>query len=392
VKVGLHDRRSISFAGWAAFGVLGWAGLLVPSLIRSVERDFGQSDAGMGTFYLVFAAAYALGSLVGGVATERIGRRTVLVGSLLLQAGGLAVQGLVPDWFVFVVAGIPRGVGGGAIDGGVQGLFLDAFADAPSRAMNLLHLAFSAGALAAPICLAQLVEAGMSWQALTVATAVASLAVALPYARISMPSGRHRRDQTKAGVRIGLPLIVIAVAIAAYVGAEVGVSSWLVRYLAAASLPVATGALSLFWAGLTLGRLVAARVGDRFGPVELAVASSVAAAVAIVAAVAVPSLPIAIGLFGVVGFAFGPVYPTIMLIGDRLYPGRAAAVSGLLAGVAVAGAVGYPPLMGAISVGAGLGVGLVGAAALSAACAVLLVVGVRAARRSWREEGSGVEA
>ncbi|MEA2612030.1 MAG: hypothetical protein QOG32_1756, partial [Chloroflexota bacterium] len=32
--------------GCAALMLVGWTGLLVPALIRSIERDFGQTDAG----------------------------------------------------------------------------------------------------------------------------------------------------------------------------------------------------------------------------------------------------------------------------------------------------------------------------------------------------------
>ena len=99
---------------------------------------------------------------------------------------------------------------------------------------------------------------------------------------------------------------------------------------------------------------------------------------ALVSAAVVPSLPASIILFGLVGFAFGPVYPLIMAVGGDLYPTRSAAVSGFLSGCAVIGAIVYPPLMGFISVEAGLTVAMVGAALLSFACAlVLFTVGGR---------------
>ena len=91
------------------------------------------------------------------------------------------------------------------------------------------------------------------------------------------------------------------------------------------------------------------------------------------AAVLVPSLPASIVLFGVVGFAFGPVYPLIMAVGGDRYPTRSAAVSGFLSGSAVIGAIVYPPLMGFVSVGAGLGVAMIGAALLAFACAAVSV-------------------
>ena len=66
---------------------VGWAGLLIPSLLRSIKETFDQTDAGIGLVYLVYAIAYALGSFVGGPTTERAGRR------LTLGAGGGGAPG-----------------------------------------------------------------------------------------------------------------------------------------------------------------------------------------------------------------------------------------------------------------------------------------------------------
>ena len=76
--------------------LIGWSGLLIPSLIRSVKTDFVQTDAGMGLFYFVYAVAYALASLGGGLLTERLGRRTVLTGAALLHGVGLLTLGTAP--------------------------------------------------------------------------------------------------------------------------------------------------------------------------------------------------------------------------------------------------------------------------------------------------------
>ena len=158
--------------GCAVFVLIGWSGLLVPSLIRSVKGAFDQSDAGIGLFYLLYSAAYASGSLGGGLATERLGRRTVLGLAAGIHAIGLAALGLGPSWAVFLVAALPTGLGAGAIDGGVNGLFLDRFREGRGRALNLLHLFFSLGALASPLTVGRLLEAGAGWQAIILGTAL----------------------------------------------------------------------------------------------------------------------------------------------------------------------------------------------------------------------------
>ena len=182
----------------------------------------------------------------------------------------------------------------------------------------------------------------------------------------------------RTGDRLALPLILLAVAICCYVAAEVGVSNWLVRFLEPAPLTTATTALSLYWAGIAVGRLLAARFADRFDHVLFAATSSAAMSVALVGAILVPSLPASIALFALAGVATGPVFPMIIVIGGDRYPDRTSAVSGLLTGSAVVGSIIYPPVMGFLSVTVGLTVAMLGAALLGlAAAGSLLLVGGR---------------
>lgn len=376
----------------AALLLVGWAGLLVPSLIRSIEHDFSQTDAGIGVFFFVNAVAYVGGSLGGGFLTERFGRRAVLPLAVVLIVVGLVGLATVPSWGLFLAAAIPFGLGGGAIDGGTNGLVLDLYPTSRGRALNLLHLFFSLGALASPLVVGRLVEAGVPWQDVILGTAVAAIPLAVLLAVADLPAGRHAHQRPSGAPRSGLawPIIALAIAIACYVGSEVGVSNWLVRFLETATLGLATSALALFWGCLALGRLASARWSDRFDHAVFAAIASLVAAVALAAAVVVPSLPASIVLFGVVGFAFGPVYPLIMAVGGDLYPARSAAVSGFLSGFAVIGAIVYPPVMGFVSVGVGLGAAMGGAAALALVCAIVLfLVGRRShAARSPAPMGS----
>jgi MFS transporter, FHS family, glucose/mannose:H+ symporter len=369
-----------SVLGCIAFLLIGWTGLLVPSLIRSIREGFAQTDAGIGVWYFVYAVAYASGSFGGGLATERLGRRVVLSLAVALLGAGFMALALAPGWAAFLVVAVPAGLGAGVIDGGVNGLFLDLFREGRGRAMNLLHLFFSLGALSAPLAVGVAIGVGIPWQAILFGTGIAALPVALLFAVIRTPSGRHARSteppESSSTVRdrLSVPLLLLAFAIACYVASEVGVSSWLVRFLEPAPLEVATGALSLYWAGLTLGRLAGARLADRFDHGRFTIAAVGLMSVALVGAILVPSPPVSIALFGLAGFMSGPIFPMIIALGGERYPERSAAVSGFLAGCAVVGAVIYPPVMGFLSVTVGLTVAMLGNVVLGLACVVALAL------------------
>lgn len=373
------DARAAGVLACVGLLLIGWSGLLVPSLIREIERDFGQSDAGLGIYYFVGAVAYASGSFSGGMLTERFGRRRVLTIATVLIGLGVSVLGLVPEWGVVLLATIPAGFGSGAIDGGMNGIVLDLYPTARGRALNTLHLFFSVGALSSPLVVGRLVEAGVPWQAVVVGTAAITIPIALLWATVYLPHGRHRAaastDPARPG-RLALqwPLIALELAIGCYVASEIGVSNWLIRFLEDVPLSLATTSLALFWGGLAVGRLVSARFSDRFDHLHYAAASALAAGLATILAVLVPSTEASIALFAVVGFASGPVFPLIIAVGGERHPDRSAAVSGFLTASAVIGGLIYPPVMGFLSVNVGLGVAMLGAGALGVASAGALLL------------------
>lgn len=373
---------------------IGWTGLLVPSLIRSIEAAFDQTDAGLGLVFLLYSLAYAAASFVGGPLTERCGRRVVIGGAALLHAAGIASLGVAPSWAAFVLLTIPAGLGAGVLDGGANGLFLDLFREGRGRAMNLLHFVFSVGALSAPLAIGALVEGGVAWEAVMIGSGVLPLLVAILFALVSVPSGRRRGHRSADRERSGgaqqdsgsalagslaRPLVLLGLAIAAYVGSEVGVSNWLVRFLEPAPLTTATLALSLYWAGLAVGRLISSGIADRFDHVRFTGACAVLLAAAVVLAVLVPSLAVSIALFTVAGVASGPIFPMIQAIGGERFADRSAAVAGLLTGFAVAGGTVYPPLMGVLSVTVGLPIAMLGAGALGIVCAAMVLASDRRA-------------
>src|SRR6478609_8406033 len=181
--------------------LVGWTGLLVPSLIRSIEPAFEQTDAGIGVFFFVNAVAYVGGSMTGGLLTERVGRRVVLPLAVSLIALGLVGMATVPTWGLFLVLAIPFGLGSGAIDGGMNGLVLDLYPEGRGRALNLLHLFFSLGALASPLFVGRVVDAGVAWQAVILGSAIAAVPLAILFAVVHLPSGRHVHTPGTSAVR-----------------------------------------------------------------------------------------------------------------------------------------------------------------------------------------------
>ena len=387
-----RGRLAAGIVGCLTLFAIGWTGLLIPSLVRSIEATFAQTDAGVGGLFLAFSIAYAGGSFAGGNLIERLGRRRVLGGAVLLHGLGVAGLGLAPSWGVFVLAAMTAGLGAGSLDGGANGLVLDVYREGRGRAMNLLHVSFSVGALVAPLVVGTLVEGGVPWQSIAMAAGLLVALLAIPYALVPMPSGRRGHTNgspVPARVATGHapgrrllagPLLLLGIAIAVYVASEVGVSNWIVRFLEPAPLTTATLALSLYWAGLAVGRLLSSAIADRFDHLRFTIAAALLMAGFLAVAILAPTLPLSIAAFALTGIASGPVFPMIVAVGGERYPERSAAVGGSLTGLGIVGAMIYPPAMGLLSVTVGMTAAMLGNVVLGLACAVVLVAFGRASR------------
>lgn len=399
MTAGYGLTRHAARLSYAGFFLLGWIAVLVPTLILLVEHEFAESDSGIGILYLISAICYVAGSLGGGPAVERAGRRVAFPGSCLLLGGGLLVQGLAPAWPVFVFGSAVQGIGAGALGVCGNSLVIDTYPDARSNALSRLHLCYALGALTSPVALSWLVQSAVPWRSLMLGTGLAGLLLGLLLAPQEMTSGRYaaRRPprpptggaRTRRRPRLPRAVVVLVAATALYVASEAGVTGWVVRYLSPMTASLAPVALTLFWAGLAVGRIVSARISHRFDLTRLVLACGTAGAATLVLALTVPVHPVSVALFAIVGLAYGPIYPSIMTLASQHYPERSASVSGLVGTAASAGQSAYPPIMGFLSPTLGLGAGMLGAAALVALAGIATkVAGVTGSLRAGRQQGS----
>jgi fucose permease len=144
-------------------------------------------------------------------------------------------------------------------------------------------------------------------------------------------------------------LAALAIGAALYVGAEIGLSTWmsvlLERELGAAPGPAAAG-LSLLWLGLGAGRLAAGFVAARMEDVTLLRwALGLATMLQALLLLAPESWLVMASSFGL-GLCFGPVFPTLVSAATSACPRRSAAVMAVVVAVGALGGAVFPASIG----------------------------------------------
>ncbi len=296
----------------AAFVALGMPKSAFGVAWPSVAGDFGRPVADLG----LVIAVYVVGYFVASAATGRLTRRFA-VGSLLVAASSLATVSLLgyataPDWLWLMVAVIGLGVAGGVIDSAVNAVAALHFG---ARTMGMLHAGFGIGATLGPLIMTTLIETNASWRIGFGVLAVAQGILALLYVRtrtewsvsVDLADGSSAARPARRSLVWGA-LVMFAL----YTGVEVGTGQWAYTLLTEGrgmSTVAAGGAVTAFWAALTLARLTLGAVGHRVSIHRLLSVSSI---FVIVGAASLWLNPVAwAGPAGLVvmGLALGPIFP-----------------------------------------------------------------------------------
>ncbi len=384
-----RPMRGLFFSLFGAFTLFGTSMTIVGASLPKILGDFKWSYAAAGAVIAAGAGAYFIGSLFAGKLLKYIGAKGTTVAGLATCVIGLAFFASSPSFLVNFLLNILIGVGQGFIEPAVNWSALRMDEDGSGRAMNLMHGAFSVGAVAGPLVLGVMMAMGLSWTILFRAIAVlfAILAVALmamPFSRLgSVDAGMEVRTAGKKVIR-GSAFYLGFVCLLLYVGAEIGISNWIAEYFVrifSAGPAFASLTVSLFWIGVVAGRfgVPALYHGNRQEIVLIAgslllVASMVTLCAMGFAATGSPLWAPATCTF-LAGLGCSIIYPTVIsLVGISCKKAQAEAISFTVAGGG-AGLFAFPFLMSWISQGYGLKIGFASYALIAVltamACTVL---------------------
>ena len=379
----------------ALFGAdLTVVGAVLPEMIRS----FGWSYTEAAAVLAAVSIGYFASTFASGFVVPRLGPRATVVTGLVLMTGALAVFGATPLVLINVLLHGLVGVGLGAIEVVINYGAVRIERDGRSQLMNLLHAAFSVGAVAGPLLAARLLDSGIAWQIAfrTVAVGAAGMAAwlaLLPFGRLEEGLGGDHHDATRSAATMPLDrgLLTISVALLfLYVGVEAGVSSWLGEYFVGfLGTSPAQGALMvmLFWGGVLGGRLLLAFCYHGTRAAEAILLLAVVALAGLAAAVTVNDRTMAAVGFVATGFGFSSIYPLVMSIVGRFFALRHQSM--VIGFATTGGGIGsflFPFVMALVAEQAGIRRGYLLYVAVSALLVLLSVAAVIKTRRDAAAE------
>ena len=369
------------FVGFISLGLPdGLLGVAWPS----IRQTFGLPLDALGALFLTTVCGYLAASITSGWIVQRIGVGMLLALSALATAAGLLTFAVSPGWTPIVLAGVLAGLGGGAIDAGLNSYV--ALAHSP-RLLNWLHACFGVGAATGPAIMLAVLNAGHPWRVGYAIVGVGQLLLGLCFLltrrqwQVATEPDRTLQSSTidvgapddtvsplsapargVGGVRsLGrwpLPVWLSVVLFLVYTGIETTAGQWTYTLFVEGrgiSAQAAAFCVSAYWGALAVGRVLAGLVANRVAPALLTRWSMVGMLVG--AALIWSYLATWLSFAGLVlmGLAAAPVFPSLIGVTPlRFGATQAATIIGFQVGAAALGIAGLPAISGFLAARIGL--------------------------------------
>ncbi len=350
-------------ARWAVFATFLLAGIMVGAWVPHVplaEQRLGVGHGAFGFALLAIAVGAVSSMPFTGALINRFGSAAVVLVSGLLFGIAFLLPVFAASYGVFLIAAYVYGVGMGSMDVAMNahGLAVEKALGRPI--VSSLHAAWSVGctggAFAASWVIAQFspgVEA-IGFMAGFVVLHVLACRFYLPSGVDKGLSETHFGWPTKATVGLGA-LCFLALMV------EGSVTDWagiFTKERFAIDAAMAAFGFAFYQGGMSLSRFAGDGLRQKFGAVNVVVASAVLAAIGMGLALIAPNLPLAFAGYAAGGIGIGNLAPVLFAGGGRLEPDAPGRGIAAVVSMGYAGFLCGPPLIGFVAQLSTLQIGL----------------------------------
>jgi fucose permease len=357
LATGPPDRRTALGILCALFVI---TGLLSAAFGPTLPDLAARTGAPLGDLGRLFTAIF-IGSLVaqlfGGRASDRFGRRIVLVlGCFLFAAGTAGVAASRHLWLTLASATL-LGIGFGGTTLSVNVMASEFSPRRRAAAVNLVNVFYGLGAIAGPLVAGLFLQRTGSAIA-TLWVGVGLLLGMVPISARALPGGQVPAGHAAppgGGEPASSPrvfIITCGLFLMVYVGLEWGIGAWAAVYLQQSVNLDAAGAATataVFWFSLTAGRMLAVLAGMNVSAERLLTLTVAAAGVGGLALWLGHGIGwLSITALAIIGVTFGPIYPTGIAIVTARFPQAAGSATSRIGVLVSVGGMAVPWLLGVV--------------------------------------------
>jgi len=334
--------------------VFGMALTSYSPMLPSISKTFSLSLTQSGFIFTANFIGFVAFILLGGILSDRIGKKTVLV----IASGGFGISLILfPFSNNFILACFMMaliGGFGGIIETVTNAVISDINPEKANFYVNMTQVFFGIGAVIGPILASVVVGVDIRWQVFYFGLGIIALVLTLFLGIKKVPNRRNEESISWPifkGLLLDKRFMLICLCMFLYTGSEVGSWGWMTTFLKGNmgfGIVKSGIAVAAFWAAMTISRFIcgylALKYNNKYIIMLLAGFSSLFVLASGFQLGEAMTWIVVIGL----GLSFSSQWPLIATFGSRDYPASTGTVFALLVGSGGLGGTIIPYVMGFI--------------------------------------------
>jgi len=345
----MNQKLITTIAYYLAFIVLG---LTIAAEGPTLPQLAAHTSSALNQISLIFfygSFGYLIGSFAGGRAYDRLPAHRVLAGVLIILVIGTALVPIATSLTALLAIILILGFAKGALDVGCNALLLWVHDDKVGPYMNGLHAFFGLGSFVAPLVVALVLRTTNDINWIYWSFALVTIPIAFFVFMLPAPTPRAVPTQHQDAPLPIVPVLIMVVCFAFYVGGEAGYGAWLYTYATTLKLGntiTAAYLSSAFWGAFTIGRLLGIWVSTRLRPRLILYIDLIGclASLGLVLLFKESAPALWIGSIGL-GLCMASVFPTFLTLAEERMHVSGAMTSWFLMGASLGG-MSWPWLIG----------------------------------------------
>lgn len=345
---------------YLAFISLGLPDSLLGSAWPVMQTDLSVTLPSAGVIFMIISCGTIISSLFSGRLIKKFGTGKLTFISATMTAAALLGFSVSHSFIWLCIMAIPLGLGGGSVDAALNNFVALHY---KAKHMSWLHCFWGIGATLGPVIMSLFIAKNNDWEKgyFTIATiqfcVVFIIFVTLPLWK-GIEKGydktyeEEKNTENKSALKIpGVKLALVSFVFYCATESTAGLwgSSYLVNYKGLSAGQAARW-ISLFYAGITLGRLLSGFLTIKFNNrILIRLGQCICIIGAICLLLPLPTYFSMIGLM-LVGLGCAPIYPCMLHETPKRFGKTASqSIMGLQMGFAYMGSMFMPPILGLLA-------------------------------------------
>ncbi len=343
---------------YIAFISLGLPDSMLGAAWPTVRTDLSLPMAGAGLISMIISCGTIISSILSGKLIQKLGTGKLTLISVFMTAVALLGFSFSPNYVWLCLLAIPLGLGAGAVDAALNNFVALYFS---ARHMSWLHCFWGLGATAGPAIMSVSISHNGSWQKGYLSVAIIQiflviiLLVSLPLWRLFGENGHESiivENQNQYVFQLpGMRSALLGFFCNSALEATTGL--WGATYLVqtkGVSADVAAGWISVYYFGITIGRLVNGFITAKWSnPTLIRSGQSIIGIGAILLLISNQTYVNLLGLI-LIGMGCAPIFPSMLHETPvRFGKNNSSKLMGVQMAFAYTGAMLVPPVIGVLS-------------------------------------------